>query len=242
MYKYLILIFSFVFSGAFADEGTLEDRIRDRFPTASIDSISETQIMGLYEIVISGSIYYVDESFTYLFDGNLIELSTMRNVTSERVSEIEMAELEKVSMPFDELPLEMAIKRVYGSGEREFAYFADPNCGYCLKFDEETLGNITDATLYLFLYPVITERSIPISKAIWCSADAGEAWDNFIFHGVNPEANDECENPIDQIVDFGKKMLVRATPTLLFSDGSRASGALNLEQLEGRLTAAQGTN
>jgi len=166
MYKYLILIFSFVFSGAFADEGTLEDRIRDRFPTASIDSISETQIMGLYEIVISGSIYYVDESFTYLFDGNLIELSTMRNVTSERVSEIEMAELEKVSMPFDELPLEMAIKRVYGSGEREFAYFADPNCGYCRKFDEETLGNITDATLYLFLYPVITERSIPISKAI----------------------------------------------------------------------------
>ena len=242
MYKYLILIFSFVFCGAFADEGTLEDRIRDRFPTASIDSISETQIMGLYEIVISGSIYYVDESFTYLFDGNLIELSTMRNVTSERVSEIEMAELEKVSMPFDELPLEMAIKRVYGSGEREFAYFADPNCGYCRKFDEETLGNITDATLYLFLYPVITERSIPISKAIWCSADAGEAGDNFIFHGVNPEANDDCENPIDQIVDFGKKMLVRATPTLLFSDGSRASGALNLEQLEGRLTAAQGTN
>ena len=242
MYKYLIFIFSFVFSGAFAAEGTLEDRIRDRFPTASIDSISETQIMGLYEIVISGSIYYVDESFTYLFDGNLIELSTMRNVTSERVSEIEMAELEKVSMPFDELPLEMAIKRVYGNGEREFAYFADPNCGYCRKFDEETLGNITDATLYLFLYPVITERSIPISKAIWCSADAGEAWDDFIFHGVSPQANDGCDNPIDQIVEFGKKMLVRATPTLFFSDGSRASGALSLEQLEGRLTSTQETN
>lgn len=242
MHKYLMFLFVCLIGSAFADDNTLEDRIRDRFPTASIDSISETEIMGLYEIVISGSIYYVDENFTYLFDGNLIELSTMRNVTSERVSEIEAAELQKVSMPFDELPLEMAIKRVYGSGEREFAYFADPNCGYCRKFDEETLGNVTDATLYLFLYPVITERSIPISKAIWCSADAGQAWDDFIFHGVNPQADDGCNSPIDQIVDFGKKMLVRATPTLFFSDGSRASGALSLEQLEGRLTAADDAN
>ena len=88
MHKYLMLIFIFLIGSAFAEEQTLEERIRDRFPTASIDSISETAIMGLYEIVISGSIYYVDQNFTYLFDGNLIELNTMRNVTSERVSEI----------------------------------------------------------------------------------------------------------------------------------------------------------
>ena len=59
---------------------------------------------------------------------------------------------------------------------------------------------------------------------------------------MNPQADDGCNSPIDQIVDFGKKMLVRATPTLFFSDGSRASGALSLEQLEGRLTAADDAN
>jgi len=228
-----------VMGSANADETALEDQIRDRFPSASIDSISETEIMGLYEIVISGAIYYVDADFTYLFDGNLIELTSMRNVTSERASEIERAELQKVAIPFHELPLEMAIKRVYGTGEREFAYFADPNCGYCRKFDKETLGNISDATLYLFLYPVITEQSIPISKSIWCSADASVACDDYIFDGVVPGAQGDCDNPIDQVLAFGKKMSVRATPTLFFSDGSRASGALSLEQLEARLTPVQ---
>ena len=236
MYKCLVLLLIGVMGSANANESALEDQIRDRFPTASIDSIVETEIMGLYEIIVSGSIYYVDENFTYLFDGSLIELSSMRNVTSERTSEIEAAELQKVAIPFHELPLEMAIKRVYGSGEREFAYFADPNCGYCRKFDKETLGNLSDATLYLFLYPVITEQSIPISKSIWCSANASLAWDAFIFDGVAPEAQGDCDNPIDQIVTFGKRMSVRATPTLFFSDGSRASGALSLEQLEARLT------
>ena len=239
MYKCLMLFLICVMGSANADETALEDQIRDRFPSASIDSISETEIMGLYEIVISGAIYYVDADFTYLFDGNLIELTSMRNVTSERASEIERVELQKVAIPFHELPLEMAIKRVYGTGEREFAYFADPNCGYCRKFDKETLGNISDATLYLFLYPVITEQSIPISKSIWCSADASVAWDDYIFDGVVPGAQGDCDNPIDQVLAFGKKMSVRATPTLFFSDGSRASGALSLEQLEARLTPVQ---
>ena len=239
MYKCLMLFLICVMGSANADETALEDQIRDRFPSASIDSISETEIMGLYEIVISGAIYYVDADFTYLFDGSLIELTSMRNVTSERASEIERAELQKVAIPFHELPLEMAIKRVYGTGEREFAYFADPNCGYCRKFDKETLGNISDATLYLFLYPVITEQSIPISKSIWCSADASVAWDDYIFDGVVPGAQGDCDNPIDQVLVFGKKMSVRATPTLFFSDGSRASGALSLEQLEARLTPVQ---
>ncbi|MDA0238189.1 MAG: DsbC family protein [Proteobacteria bacterium] len=239
MYKCLLLFLIVVMGSANANEATLEDKLRDRFPTASIDSISETKILGLYEIVISGSIYYVDEDFTYLFDGELTELSSMRNVTSERASEIERAELKKVAVPFHELPFEMAIKRVYGTGEREFAYFADPNCGYCRKFDKETLGNITDATLYLFLYPVITAQSIPISKSIWCSANASGAWDAFIFDGIVPGGQGDCNNPIDQIVEFGKKMSVRATPTLFFSDGSRASGALSLEQLEARLTPAK---
>ena len=72
MYKCLMLFLICVMGSANADETALEDHIRDRFPSASIDSISETEIMGLYEIVISGAIYYVDADFTYLFDGNLI--------------------------------------------------------------------------------------------------------------------------------------------------------------------------
>ncbi len=57
MYKCLVLLLIGVMGSANANESALEDQIRDRFPTASIDSIVETEIMGLYEIVVSGSIY-----------------------------------------------------------------------------------------------------------------------------------------------------------------------------------------
>jgi Mg-chelatase subunit ChlI len=45
MYKCLVLLLIGVMGSANANESALEDQIRDRFPTASIDSIVETEIM-----------------------------------------------------------------------------------------------------------------------------------------------------------------------------------------------------
>ena len=235
MYRHFVAGLFLVSTLVSAGQSELQEKIQARFPTATVESVSETQISGLYEVIINDSIYYVDQDFTHLIDGSLIEVETMRNVTSERLGQIEEDALRKVAIPFEDLPFDMAIKRVFGSGEREFAYFADPNCGYCRKFDDETLGNLTDATLYLFLYPVITDRSIPLSRAIWCHADPASAWDDYIFNGVVPASNELCDNPIDSILDFGKEKRVRATPTLFFADGTRVSGALTLDQLEERL-------
>ena len=231
----LILLTSFLMAHA-NDE--LKMHLEERFPSAQVESVTETSFLGLYEVVINGSVYYVDEEFTHLFDGSLIELSSMRNLTSERNAQIEEAALEAVAIPFDQLPLDGAIKKVFGKGERRFAYFADPNCGYCRKFDKEALGAVSNATLYIFLYPVITDRSIPISKSIWCSADRSRAWDDYVLSGVMPTALSTCANPIDDNLAFGKKMLVKATPTLFFESGARVSGALTLEQLEEQLNLA----
>ena len=217
----------------------LMKRIEERFPSAQVESVIETNFLGLYEVVINGSVYYVDDGFTHLFDGSLIELGSMRNLTSERNAQIEEAALRAVAIPFDQLPLDQAIKRVFGNGMRRFAYFADPNCGYCRKFDKEALGSVTDATLYIFLYPVITEKSIPISKSIWCSEDPGQAWDDYVLSGIMPTAASTCSNPIDDNLAFGKKMMVRATPTLFFESGSRVSGALTVEQLEEQLNVTR---
>jgi len=234
MKKIIGLILVGCFLGAHANDELIK-RLEERFPSAQVESVIETNFLGLYEVVINGSVYYVDDGFTHLFDGSLIELSSMRNLTSERNAQIEEAALKAVAIPFDQLPLDHAIKRVFGNGKRRFAYFADPNCGYCRKFDKEALGSVTDATLYIFLYPVITEKSIPISKSIWCSEDPGQAWDDYVLSGIMPTAASTCSNPIDDNLAFGKKMMVRATPTLFFQSGARVSGALTVEQLEEQL-------
>jgi thiol:disulfide interchange protein DsbC len=225
--------------GARAESGELRKAIEAKFPNANVQSITEMPGLGLFELIIDGSIYYSDGKFNYLIDGNVIEIKSMSNLTTQRKQEIEAAELKKLAMPFDDLPLANAFKKVYGDGSRRMAYFADPNCGYCKRFDIETLPKLKNATVYVFLYPIITEQSVPTSKAIWCSADREKAWDDYVVRSVKPKATPDCDNPVDDILAFGYSKRIRGTPTLFFSDGSRVSGALTLEQLEQRLEKAE---
>ena len=226
-------------STAHANESKLRAAIVAKFPKANIESITKVQDLGLYELVIDGTIYYSDAKFAFLIDGSVIETKSMRNVTAERKREIEEKALAALAMPFDDLPLDGAFKKVYGNGSRRMAYFADPNCGYCKRFDQQTLPKLKDTTVYVFMYPIIAERSVPTSKSIWCSDDREKAWDDYVNNSIAPKAEPTCDNPVDDVLAFGYKQRIRGTPTLFFADGSRASGALSLEQLEQRLNKAE---
>jgi thiol:disulfide interchange protein DsbC len=229
----------FFSAAAHADNDKLRAAIETKFPQANIQSITKLPKLELYELVIDSAVYYSDAKFEYLIDGSLIEIKSMRNVTAERKREIEEQELAKIAIPFDDLPFDSAFKKVYGDGSRKMAYFADPNCGYCKRFDRETLPNVQNATVYVFMYPIIAAQSVPTAKAIWCSGDRGQAWDDYVIRSVAPTAQPTCKNPVDDNLAFGSKQRIRGTPTLYFADGSRVSGALTLEQLESRLTAAE---
>ena len=222
-----------------ANDRKLRAAIEAKFPKANIASITKMPALGLYELVIDGVIYYSDAKFTHLVDGSIIEIKSMRNITAERKRAIEEKELAKIAMAFDDLPFDKAFKKVYGNGSRKLAYFADPNCGFCKRFDRETLPKVKNATVYVFMYPIITKQSVPTSKAIWCSRDRGKAWDDYVVRSVAPTAQPTCDNPVDDILAFGSKQRIRGTPTLFFADGSRVSGALTLEQLERRLKTAE---
>ena len=60
-----------------------------------------------------------------------------------------------------------------------------------------------------------------------------------MVRSIQPKAKPDCDNPVDDILAFGYSKRIRGTPTLFFSDGSRVSGALTLEQLEQRLEKAE---
>ena len=116
---YLFIIVSgIVVALANAAEDELRAAIKDKFPNANIQSITEVPALGIYELVIDGTVYYSDAKFEHLIDGNIIEIKSMRNLTAERKREIEEAELRKVAMAFDDLPLANAFKKVYGDGSR----------------------------------------------------------------------------------------------------------------------------
>lgn len=66
---------------------------------------------------------------------------------------------------FGGLPLDLAIKQVRGNGMRKLVVFDDPNCTYCKRLAAET-ADITDVTIYTFLYPILSTESEKIAADI----------------------------------------------------------------------------
>ncbi len=228
-------LFSISSSLSQAAEDEIRRLINTRFPGVELEQINKVKGIDLYEIVIEGDVIYVDSKLRYFIDGNLIDLSTMQNITRARKSSLEAEAMERLAMPLSDFPLDLAFKKVNGNGSRKMAYFADPNCGYCKRFEKLTLPKLNNVTIYIFPYPIISDKSVPLTQAIWCSNNREAAWDDYVLNGKTPPQSNDCTHPIDKILAFGKKMRIRGTPTLFFADGSRVPGMMAVDELEKKL-------
>ena len=132
---------------------------------------------------------------------------------------------------FGGLPLDLAIKQVRGNGTRTFVAFEDPNCRYCKQLAMET-ADMTDVTIYTFLYPILSAESKKIAGAIWCSADQGKAWNVWMISSSVPKAPACDTGAIDKVIALGKSMKIRSVPTLFLANGERYLGAKSRIELE----------
>ena len=57
-----------------------------------------------------------------------------------------------------------------------------------------------------------------------------------MLRGVDPGGNGDCANPVDRIVEFGRKKGINGTPTLIFANGDRVPGAIPAPQIENYLS------
>jgi thiol:disulfide interchange protein DsbC len=212
--------------------------IRDRLKkkVGAPTSICRTPF-GLYEVIVDGDFFYVDERANFLLSGNVFDLRNSENLTEARKEDA-------FRVDFKSLPLQLAVKTVRGDGTRVLAIFEDPNCPYCKRFEKE-IATLSNATIYTFLYPILSrdvkapDDSYPKSKAIWCAPDRGAAWAQVMLAGKHLEAApDTCKHPLEEILALGQKLHISGTPTLLFTDGRRAPGAIPLERVEKMMAEA----
>jgi thiol:disulfide interchange protein DsbC len=214
-------------------EEKIKAELKKQIPEAPIESVRKVPYGNLYEVVANGEIFYTDEKGSYLVLGNIVDLKSKENVTEARLRQVN-------AIRFDQLDLKNAIKIVRGNGTRKLAMFADPNCGYCKRFERDLLG-ITDITVYVFLYPILSPDSTVKSRAVWCSADRGKAWIDLMTREVAPGgAADKCEAPLEQNLAFGQAKRIQGTPTLIFENGDRVPGAMSAADVEKKLAARTG--
>lgn len=192
--------------------------------------IIKTPYAGLYEVDVGSRIFYTDAKATFLFAGEIFDTKSGTNVTKARIDQ-----LRKVD--WKTLPFQDSFKVVYGNGKRQIAVFEDPYCPYCHKM-EATLRDMSNVTLHVFLTPIIRAESMPQARNVWCAPDRGKAWEGWMEDQTEPpKAGTACADPLKANIALARKLQISATPTLIFTDGSRIEGALPKEAVEKKLAA-----
>lgn len=187
---------------------------------------------GLYEVLVSGQIYYVDPEVTFVLAGRMFDPRTREDLTQKRLDTA-------LKVDFKSLPLERAVKTVRGDGSRVLVTFEDPNCGYCKRL-WQGMGDLKNVTIYTFLFPILSPDSMEKSKAIWCSKDRAASWEEHMVQNKTPaSAPTDCKTPLEQNVALGRELGINGTPTLIFADGTRAAGALPVNMIEERFAAVK---
>ena len=219
-------------SAAWAQEDSIKRTVETRFGV-KVESVRKAQFLGLYEVVIAGDekeIAYTDDSAAYLFSGNVFDMKSRRNLTQERLDRL-------TAIKFEELPLELAIKQVRGSGKRVVAVFSDPFCPFCRQLDQ-SLAKLDDVTIYTFLYPILRKDESPeMASRIWCSPDKAKAYLDLMLRNRQPAKVAACNAPVDKWLTLGGKLGIRATPVSYVSSGLKVVGA-RFEDLKGAMDEA----
>jgi thiol:disulfide interchange protein DsbC len=226
-----LVAMSLALPAAAQDAERIKAELKKKFPEAQIENVAKIPYGGLYEVTGAGEVFYTDEKATFLLLGSLIDAKTRQNVTEARVRKL-------TAINFDSLPLDSAVKIVRGNGARRIALFEDPNCGYCKRFEKD-LVTVSDITVYVFLYPILSPESAEKARAVWCSPDKGKAWMDMMLKEVVPEGGGKCDTPIEKLLAFGQGKRITGTPTIFFEDGERVPGAMPLAAFEKRLAEAK---
>ena len=207
---------------ALADEVKIRKVVEEKLNGVKVEGIQRGPL-GLYEVRFRSDdgmhIVYTDATASHIILGKIYDTKGDKDLTEDRLRKLN-------AIKFDSLPLAQAVKVQRGNGKRVLVMFSDPHCPYCTKF-EQTLQQVDDITVYIFMFPVIKPDLADHSKGVWCSPDRAKAWLDLALRGKPPTASPSCENPVAKNLELGHKLGVNSTPTLYLANGERVAGALS---------------
>ncbi|MCB1756498.1 MAG: DsbC family protein [Gammaproteobacteria bacterium] len=217
-----LLAFSFIATAVAADEAQikqLRDQLNEKIPGLKIDSIVETPVPGVLELMADGDIYYMTPDGAYMFQGSLIDLDKKINLTDKRKGSVHIGLINAIP---EEKMLVFSPKE---PAKREMTVFTDTSCPYCSKLHSE-IDQLTDAGIKVryLLYPRAGLGS-PAHKqleSVWCAENRQEA----MTLAKEGQAIEEktCDNPIEEHIALAHKVGLRGTPLIYLDSGEIVNG------------------
>lgn len=215
----LLVSFALTLSPVCATSQTIEDNFKKLFPNIPVESISPTEIKGVYEIIAQNQIGYFAPEPGYLILGEIIDKNGA-NLTAKRRNE-------NIALKARDLPLDKALK--IGNGKNTILEFTDPDCPYCRRASS-FLSQKTDVTRYVFFLPLPMHKDAENKvKYIFCANDTSKAYEEAMQGKLDNQKYEICKKPeIDELVkahkDASKKMGISSTPFFIVN-GRAISGA-----------------
>ena len=233
-----LLLLGTAVSAQDAEEGGTLDGVRERIaeslPGLEITGVAETPIGGLFELIVDGQIYYVNENADYLLDGSLIELQTRTNVTEGRLGGIQNSLIEALGEE------NMLIYEPSEPSERSITVFTDISCGYCRRLHEEIDALLEEGVRVRYLlFPRggMGSQGHKDLESVWCAEDPQAAM-TAAKAGARIEPA-TCENPIASHVALAEQVGLRGTPLIYLDTGVRVPGYREPEVLATMVNEAE---
>ncbi|MFN0039731.1 MAG: DsbC family protein [Burkholderiales bacterium] len=217
-----------------AEFAELREILSQRIPDMTLGEIRKLPHADLYEVQVNGyDVFYTDRGGNIGVRGSLVDLNARVNLTDRRKQELMVVD-------FSALPLDQAITKVKGNGSRKMAIFSDPDCPHCKRLERE-LADVTDATIYIFLYPLaqLHPDAPRKARAVWCAPQPAKAWDELMLEGREPAAPpDDCHAPLGVIAEWARKLWIAGTPGIVFENGRLVPGVIARSKIEAHLSGS----
>jgi thiol:disulfide interchange protein DsbC len=222
-------------TGTTLQAATPDESFRKNFPDIPLESITPTDLPGLYEIVAGGGrVAYYAPGPGYLIVGEIVT-KEKKNLTQARSTELHVKK-------FKDLPLEKAVK--IGSGSHTVIEVTDPDCPFCRKASEY-FATRKDVTRYVFLYPLPMHPSAEAKiKYIFCAQDQAKAYEEAMTGKLDEMKFSSCDDAaaaesVKTHKEIGDRIGIQGLGTPMFViDGQFVRGA-NMPEMEKILGAKQ---
>ena len=220
----------FVAPTAYADREALKKVLAETMPSISVDDISDSEIKGLYEVMVGADVIYVSEDGKYLIQGHMFDLIAKKDLTEDKLAKVRAVLINGVAK--DQMIIYKAPESKY-----TINVFTDIDCGYCRKLHSEMDKYLAEGiTIQYLFYPRAGKDSGAYKKAVsvWCADDRNAALTG-AKSGSNPPAEKTCKNPVDAHMALGEKLGVRGTPMMITTNGTIFPGYMPAKQLAAAL-------
>lgn len=205
----------------------IRESMKEHLPELKIEEITASPLNGLYQIMSGPTILYMSKDGRYVFSGDIIDLTNDQNNITETARK--KARLDGLKTLGEENMIVFSPK----DPKYKVTIFTDVDCGYCRKLQTDMAEiNAKGIAVRYLAFPRSGPKSPTFEKMvkIWCAKDKQQAL-SLAQQDKSFDSVACTTNNVQKEFEYGVRIGVAGTPTIIFEDGTLFPGYLPPEKL-----------